>query len=73
MPSVYLLLSNRSSKAPQQLVIDYIIHHRKANGTTAPKVFKWKTATLPARRKVTTHEVSFDQTDHHPRLLSGDS
>jgi len=30
----------------QNLVIDYIIHHRKANGGTTPKVFKWKTARL---------------------------
>lgn len=32
----------------QKLVIDYVIHHRKANGTLAPKVFKWATITLPA-------------------------
>jgi len=31
---------------PQSLVVDYAIHHRKANGATTPKVFKWKTATL---------------------------
>ena len=24
------------------LLLDYIIHHRKANGTLSPKVFKWK-------------------------------
>ena len=27
---------------PANLLIDYIIHHRKANGTLSPKVFKWK-------------------------------
>lgn len=32
--------------APQPLSIDYVIHHVKANGKTAPKVFKWKTVTL---------------------------
>ncbi len=32
----------------QSLMIDYIIHHRKANGKTSPKVFKWRTATLAA-------------------------
>lgn len=30
----------------QRLVLDYVIHHRKANGQTSPKVFKWKTLTL---------------------------
>ncbi|MBL4701113.1 MAG: hypothetical protein JKX85_07630 [Phycisphaeraceae bacterium] len=32
----------------QALMIDYIIHHRKANGSTLPKVFKWRQTTLPA-------------------------
>lgn len=27
-------------------MIDYAIHHQKANGTTTPKVFKWKIASL---------------------------
>lgn len=36
------------SRADQKLVIDYVIHHRKANGTLAPKVFKWATVTLSA-------------------------
>ena len=36
------------SKNDQPLIIDYIIHHRKANGSTSEKVFKWKTLTLPA-------------------------
>ncbi|MBV1871467.1 MAG: DNA alkylation repair protein [Gammaproteobacteria bacterium] len=30
----------------QNLIIDYAIHHKKANGKTTPKVFKWKTTTL---------------------------
>lgn len=30
----------------QAVMVDFIIHHQKANGTTTPKVFKWKTATL---------------------------
>lgn len=33
----------------QDLVIDYVVHHRKANGETSPKVFKWKTLTLAGR------------------------
>jgi 3-methyladenine DNA glycosylase AlkC len=37
-----------TSTSPQEqpLLIDYIVHHRKANGSTAPKVFKGKTLTL---------------------------
>ncbi len=32
----------------QNIIIDYAVHHRKANGKTSPKVFKWKMATLKA-------------------------
>ena len=35
-----------TSEKDQNLIIDYAIHHRKANGKTSPKVFKWKTNTL---------------------------
>jgi len=34
----------------QVLMIDYIIHHKKANGSTSPKVFKWRTTTLSANQ-----------------------
>lgn len=34
------------SDGPQTLVIDYLVHFLKANGTQAPKVFKWTTLTL---------------------------
>ena len=51
-------LSLKSASADSQpLIIDYAIHHQKANGSTSPKVFKWKTltleghATLVAKRK----------------------
>ncbi len=33
----------------QPLMIDYVLHYRKANGQTAPKVFKLTTRTLAAR------------------------
>lgn len=36
------------AKRRQKLVIDYVIHFVKANGTTAPKVFKMKTVELEA-------------------------
>jgi len=55
------------SDTPQLLMIDYIIHHKKANGGTTPKVFKWKNLTVGpnesphyqkrhAIRKITTRE-----------------
>jgi 3-methyladenine DNA glycosylase AlkC len=34
------------SREDQALMIDYIIHHRKANGSTSAKVFKWKNFNL---------------------------
>ncbi|WP_150523757.1 DNA alkylation repair protein [Roseibium sediminis] len=40
-------LCSTSGRA-QDLVIDYVIHFRKANGSLAPKVFKWTKATLGA-------------------------
>ncbi len=35
-------------KTEQSLVVDYIVHHVRANGKTTPKVFKWKNVTLKA-------------------------
>ncbi len=40
-------LVSRSAQ-DQNLILDYVIHHRKANGDTAPKVFKGKTCDLGA-------------------------
>ena len=37
---------------PQNLMIDYVAHFVKANGTTAPKVFKLKKTRLPAGETV---------------------
>ena len=34
--------------ASQDLIIDYVIHHQKADGSTSPKVFKWKIAKVAA-------------------------
>lgn len=42
-----IVLSSKSAE-DQPLVVDYAVHHRKANGTTSPKVFKWKTPSLAA-------------------------
>ena len=38
-------LRSRSDRQ-QALVLDYVIHFVKANGRTAPKVFKWTKLTL---------------------------
>ncbi|AXB42063.1 DNA alkylation repair protein [Amycolatopsis albispora] len=38
---------------PLTLAIDYVVHHRKANGALAPKVFKLTTRTLPAGEAAT--------------------
>lgn len=46
-----LTLANEGA-ASQQVMIDYAIHHRKANGSLAPKVFKWKSLTLAAGETV---------------------
>ncbi|MGI9488275.1 MAG: DNA alkylation repair protein [Geminicoccaceae bacterium] len=35
-----------TSRSAQKLVIDYVVHYRKANGSLAPKVFKGITLTL---------------------------
>jgi 3-methyladenine DNA glycosylase AlkC len=37
-----------NAKHEQALMIDYVIHHQKANGKTSPKVFKWRIKTLVA-------------------------
>ena len=43
-----------TSKRAQPLIIDYAVHHQKANGSTSAKVFKWKTITLEAK---STHDA----------------
>ncbi len=43
----------------QRVMIDYAVHHRKGNGDTSPKVFKWTTVTLEAGATVALKK-------HHP-------
>ncbi len=33
-------------KVPRRIALDYVVFHRKANGTLTPKVFKWTVMTL---------------------------
>ncbi len=40
------------SKQMQSMVLDYKVHHIKANGTTTAKVFKWKNITLQPNEKI---------------------
>ena len=35
-----------TAAADQHLVVDFVIHHVNASGSTSPKVFKWKTVTI---------------------------
>lgn len=75
-----LALASTSDEA-QAMIIDYAIHHRKANGSTSPKVFKWKTTTLEPRatlvakrkhaiRKITTR-VYYPGTHRLEILVNG--
>jgi 3-methyladenine DNA glycosylase AlkC len=45
---VFAVSLRSEADGDQELVVDYVIHHRKANGKTSPKVFKWKRLRLGA-------------------------
>ncbi|MBL9106158.1 MAG: DNA alkylation repair protein [Myxococcales bacterium] len=59
--AVTLRLELRSTaSAPQRLVIDYAVHHVKANGGTSPKVFKgWTVELAPRETRVLERRHSF--------------
>ncbi|WP_336818002.1 DNA alkylation repair protein [Cedecea sp. MMO-103] len=42
-----------TSRSSQNIVVDYVLHFMKANGSLAPKVFKLRTFELPAGASVT--------------------
>ncbi|CAM4064620.1 DNA alkylation repair protein [Kibdelosporangium persicum] len=44
---------HNTGSAPANLVIDYVVHHRKANGTQTPKVFKLVTRKLAGGEQFT--------------------
>ena len=44
--AAFALELRSTGAASQNIVLDYVIHHRKKAGGTSPKVFKWKTVTL---------------------------
>jgi len=49
--TLVLDIESQSARS-QSLLVDYLVYHRKANGTLSPKVFKWKSLDLPARVSV---------------------
>jgi hypothetical protein len=49
-----------SHAAPQELVIDYAVHHVRANGARSPKVFKgWKLTLAPGEKRTLAKRHSF--------------
>jgi len=59
-----------TSRRPQPLAVDYIVHYRKASGGTSPKVFKLRELTLaPGERQTLTKRQTirnFTTRKHHP-------
>lgn len=46
------LAVSHDAETSQKVMIDYAVHHRKANGASSPKVFKWTSATLAPGRSI---------------------
>jgi 3-methyladenine DNA glycosylase AlkC len=56
---ITLFIQNQQNRA-QNLLIDYAMHHQKANGKMSPKVFKWTSLILKAgEQKTLTKKHSF--------------
>jgi len=50
--AAFALELRSTAPTPQKLVLDYVVHHRKKNGGTTPKVFKWKTLLLQPKQSL---------------------
>lgn len=50
--AAFALELRSTSPTPQKLALDYVVHHRKKNGGTTPKVFKWKTLLLQPKQSL---------------------
>ncbi|MEM7469437.1 MAG: DNA alkylation repair protein [Pseudomonadota bacterium] len=51
------------SARDQELLIDFIVHYVRKNGSKSPKVFKWKVATLGSKETLTLQKkVAFKKT-----------
>ena len=51
------LMVNNQSAVNNNLLIDYVIHHQKANGQLTPKVFKWKTLNLKSGQTIELNKL----------------
>lgn len=49
---IFELKLTSEQKQNQALIIDYVIHHKKANGSLTQKVFKWKNVTLSQNQTI---------------------
>jgi 3-methyladenine DNA glycosylase AlkC len=61
---VFTVHIQSTADTPQNLMIDYVVHHRKANGKLAPKVFKL------AKKRLDPHETLHLSKRHAFRTLS---
>lgn len=59
------------STEKQSIVVDYAIHFMKANGKTAPKVFKWKNLKLAPHESVTISKKHIIKAISTRRYYSG--
>lgn len=53
-----------NSKKSHNIVIDYVIYHKKANGSLAPKVFKWSKTKLDPKKDLHLKKV------HHIKQIT---
>lgn len=53
----FTLQLSSGRRSDQSLLIDYVIHHQKASGSTTPKVFKWRTVTLPSMSSLVMNKM----------------
>ena len=70
--SIELVAEVRSTAdVHQRLVVDFVIHHVGARGTTSPKVFKWTTLELAPGERATLRKVRRIQTASTRRYHAG--
>ena len=61
-----------TSRSPQKLIIDYIVHYVKKQGGSSPKVFKWTELTLLPGQEIELIKnqkiIDFTTRVHHPGI-----
>ena len=59
-----------TSRRPQQLIVDYVVHYARASGRASEKVFKWTTLTLAPGETIELEKHQpfrdFSIRKHHP-------